>query len=452
MKKIIVLLMLLITFDVFAKGARVSIKTSSIKTGGGISSVVGKTAKVNLSGPNIKGATGGKATKLFESFKARNTKPTLNKADIDNMFKPDYRRNMKREYYSGYSARQYSRGYEDAMASHSTNYGFWDGVMFKTFLDGSGDRRMYYNHQNDREFVAWRNDANEACKNGDQQVCDDLKDLDNDIKQYQSKKPDPTYVTDGIDTGVYLKDTIDVSQFKTLRICTGSLSSDYDRFSKELEKITRLKVETVASQGSIDNAKKLASAECDLAFIQDDVYSPDLTKLATLPESEVGFLACHKKGNVKTLSDAKTVYVGSDQTGSQFTFTKLTDKHPVVDGTTLQFINNHENDVNACLFAVSTANFTVFQQLDTLNNFTLVPIDGKHNYAKTILKSSHYKNLTDKRFIGFFHNDNGWFAPSGTPTIDIKTILVTTKSWMADNAQLGELLLLNRDELQKALH
>ena len=421
-----------------------------------------------LSSLGKKGATGDQAGLLFKDFQRKsqpiNPKAKLNTADVEKVFTPQYRQSRKQDYYSGYNPSPASHYRENVHVNHSSGYGMWDYMMFDAMLDNVGDRQMYYHHQNDQAFRDWRTDANAACVAGDTDVCDKLKDLDREMAEYKATgiQPKADYITPGIDPDIYETNNIDPSKLPEIKLCTGSMGSDYNRYASELTKVTKLKVKTIATNGSADAIAKLATGECDLGFTQDDLLPvAGLNKIVSLTQLEVGMMICPKSAGYKSFEDLKgdtTVYIGSDQTGSQFTANKLRDvvpslsrvhlntEHSVMEAVGLMTANKKD-----CLFAVSTPELPAFKELDKNGNFVAVPLmdkefkGGKPTYTRVVVDKGHYKNLTQSDYIG-------WGEENGTDTIGVPTSLIAPQNWVDQNKQLYDLLLMERVNLQASLH
>jgi TRAP-type uncharacterized transport system substrate-binding protein len=410
-----------------------------------------------------KGAKGDAAGVLYKDFQTRNTTPIIQPgqrvttAQLNQTFSPQYRANRRNDYYGSYHP-VYSTYYHP-----QPSYGMWDAIMFASIMDNVGDRQMYYHHQNDTAFQSWRTDANAACAAGDKDVCDKLADLDKEMSEYKTKgvKQNPSYITPGVDPDVYESNKIDPKSLPELKICTGAIGSDYNRFAALLSTITKLRVTTVQSNGSVDNLTKMASGACDLGFVQDDLLqTPNLSKVVTVNQLEVGLLICPKESGIKTANDLtskNTIYIGSDQTGSQFTFDQIKSK---VSGLSKAQVNETQSAMAAvgtiknsktdCLFAVSSAEYPGFMELDKSGKFQGVMISSVPGYKPVIVDVTHYKNLTQKDFVhrtGFL-----WLSSTGgTDTIGVSTSLVTSQSWIDQNKQLFDLLLLERVNLSSSL-
>ena len=421
-----------------------------------------------LSSLGKKGATGDQAGLLFKDFQRKsqpiNPKAKLNTADVEKVFTPQYRQNRRQEYYSGYNPSPASHYREVVHVNHSGGYGMWDYMMFDAILDNVGDRQMYYHHQNDQAFRDWRNDANAACAAGDTDVCDKLKDLDREMAEYKAKgiQQKSDYITPGIDPDIYETNNIDPTKLPEIKLCTGSLGSDYNRYANELTKVTKLKVKTIATNGSADAIAKLATGECDLGFTQDDLLPvTGLNKIVSLTQLEVGMMICPKDAKFNSFEDLKgdtTVYVGSDQTGSQFTANKLRDVvssfsrvHLNTDHSVMEAVGLMTANKKDCLFAVSTPDLPAFKELDKSGNFVAVPLmdkefkGGKPTYTRVVVDKGHFKNLTQDQYIG-------WGEENGTDTIGVPTSLIAPQNWVDQNKQLYDLLLMERVNLQASLH
>ena len=411
-----------------------------------------------LSSLGGKGATGDAAGLLYKDYQAKvkpiSPKAVMAPADAARVFSSDYRRSNRTTYYHDYAPHRYTHMPE------RQNYGVWDYMMFSAMLDNIGDRQMYYNHQNDPGFQAWRLDANSACQNGDKEICEKLADLDREMAAYRNKgmKIDPTYVTPGIDPSIYTAQNIDTSGLAPIKICAGSVTSDYSRFTNEITTLTKVKTTTQTSNGSADNLVKMANAQCDAAFVQDDlIQTSNLTKLMTLNQVEIVGLACTAPyEHLKDIPKNTTVFVGSDQTGSQFTFNQLLTKLPHlanlkldVSKTALQAVGDVAT-TGGCVFGVSTPDSPLFKSMDATNKLKFVPImstdfiEGKPTYKMVIVMDSHYKNLTQDKFKGFG-------GRGGTDTLAVTTSLVAPQAWIDSNKSTFDVLMLNRPALQAAV-
>lgn len=458
--------------------------SSAFKIGGGAaaagysssSSSSSKPAPIKVTRDNVlsslgnKGAKGDAAGILYKDFQSRNASPIktngkLNTADIDRVFSPSYRQSRRSDYYGRYNPTPTTHYRDVVYANHSGGYGIWDLMLFNSIMDNVGDRQMYYHHMNDPAFQDWRRDANAACAAGDRDVCDKLADLDREMSEYRQKgiQQNPSYMTPGVDPDIYEANNIDLSKLPEIKICTGAIGSDYSRFAAEVTKITKLKVKSIPSNGSVDNLAKMATGECDLGFVQDDLTtSSNLKKVVTLNQLEAGLLVCSKEPGLTTvagLTDSHTIFVGSDQTGSQFTMdqlrkvvpslarAKLDETHP-----TMEAVGMMASTPKSCMFAVSTPDFPGFKELDKSGKFQGIPLFSTHftnkhpTYKLVTVDIGHYKNLTQEEYKSYGLGKSG-----GTDTIAVSTSMVAPQTWIDQNKQLYDLLMLERLNLQTSL-
>ena len=412
-----------------------------------------------LSSLKNKGATGATAGLLYKDFqtKSKPVSPTvvMSKTEVNRIFSPQYRTERRRTYYSGYTPPVYVH------MPRATNYGPWDALMFAAILDNLGDRQMYYNHQNDPSFQQWRTDANIACQQGDADVCEKLADLDREMANYRTKGVDvnPNYITPGVDPSIYTALNIDTSGLAPIRVCTGSTASDYTRFTGQITSLTKVKTTAIPSNGSADNIAKMANGECDIAFVQDDVANttPNLVKVMTLNQLEVVGLTCSIPfSKLDEIVAGTPVYIGSDQTGSQFTYSQLIPKISKlatlkldVSKTSLQAANEAATN-GGCVFGVATPESPLFKTQDISGKMRLVPIniedfaDGKSPYQMVIVMDSHYKNLTNDKFKGFGTH-------RGTDTLAVKTSLIAPQTWIDSNKTAFDVLMLNSTALKESV-
>jgi hypothetical protein len=416
-----------------------------------------------------RGATGDAAGVLFKNFQTRNSSPIntkvpLDRATVDRVFTPQYRATRRSDYYGAYTPMPTTQYRNAVYTNHSSGYGIWDLMLFNSIMDNVGDRGMYYHHQQDPAFQQWRTDANSACAAGDTDVCEKLKDLDREMSEYKAKGTvvNPAYVTPGVDPDIYEANNIDPSKLAEIKVCTGAVGSDYLRYQAEIAKFTKLRVTPVTTNGSVDTIAKMATGECNIGFVQTDIsLSPSLQTLVTLSQLEVGLLICNKESNIKTAADMKkdtVVYIGNDQTGSQYTFGELQRLSgslgkAVVNNTlpALQAAEVVQSQPQSCFFAVSTPEYPGFMSLDRSGKAYGVPILSKHlsknqPYKLVVADVKHYKTLTQEEYKSY-----NWFNTRGTDTIAVPTALVAPQSWIDQNKDLYNLLLLEKTKLQAAI-
>lgn len=415
--------------------------SSSSSSSSGRSSFFGST-KTTSPVASVKNET------LFAKFKAQNTvRPTSTPTSVDTIFNRSYRTSRRAAYYSGYTP---SPVYQTVIHQHP-NYGIFDSMLMWSMLDNMSDRQMYYHHQSEPAFQQWRTDADKLCKDGNKDICAKLADLDKDVNQLKTQgvAQNRTYVTPDIDPNIYTTDAVNVKDIGEIKICTGTATSDYSRFASSIGETTKLKINYVITDGSMDNLDKLSKGFCDIAFAQSDtIANPELVPLLSLDTREAGLLLCNKDGNIKKssdLTDNTKIYIGSDQTGSQYTFGKLKLKGMVSkDSKVIIAANAIESEKDSCLFAVDTWDAPFIKQLDTSNKVQLVPIADVAGYQSVIVQKDHYINLTQKEFTGW-----GWI---GTETIAVTPTLITTKQWAdANQVVVYDILMLNKKSLERSV-
>lgn len=392
-----------------------------------------------------------KNTTLVERFKANNTTPK--KPDFSTVFDRNAKVEKRKSFYSGYSP---APQYQPIIVQHP-NYGMFDAMLMWSMLDNMGDRQMYYHHRDEPSFKQWRSDAEKLCADGDKSICNKISELDADVSRLKSQnvKQDITYITDGVDPNIYTADGVSVKDIGEIKICTGTASSGYARFSKTLSDSLKLRVTNIATNGSIDNLDKLSKGYCDMAFAQSDTVTNDnLATALTLDKKEVLLLVCNNNSGVNNyvdLTDIHTIYVGSDQTGSQYTFNNLAKQgffnplsiknhRPTIEAAKLV-----ETEDKSCLFAVDTWDAPYIMGLDASKKAQLVAIDRKSQYYKPVwVDKDHYINLTQPQFKGMWK--------TGTDSLAVEPTLVATKEWVEKNSVVFyDILMLNRQYLQKNL-
>lgn len=388
-----------------------------------------------------------KNNSLYESYKSKYSAPSkpVIATDINRIFDRKARQERRTSYYTNYHVPSY--------APPVTNYGMFDALMMWSILDNIGDRNMYYHHMNDPGFQTWRNDANNLCNQGNTEICKKLSDLDTDVNKLKAQgvKQDSTYITPGVDPDIYLSDSIKVETLGEIRICTGTASSDYSRFSQQFGDKTKLKIVNVPSSGSIDNLVKLANGTCDMAWAQSDTFVTDeLVKLYELETTENTFLVCNNDANIKTINDIKPshmIYIGNDQSGSEFTFNAI--KPKLFKDASITKIDRviSASDIvnkqpNACLFTMTTSDDPVLRQL---THATMVPIEENiTGYVRNKIPRREIKNIVPSKY--------DWFFSSGTPVLSVHPLLLTTKQWSQNNPiVVYDIMMTNRQYMVKEI-
>ena len=426
------------------------------------------------------GASGVDAAKVYERAQAVATpnpwktapgqqRKPVTTADLDKVFSPAARADRRREYYHDWNPPPTTK----IIIEKHPSYGAWDAALMWSILDDMNDDRMYYNHRDEPAWKQWRSDAESACADKDnsdpvkaqaaKDVCRKLSELDTRVAKYNGTPVNHGYVTEGVDPDIYEANNIDINSLSEIKVCTGSVGSDYAQFASTLKTVTKLKVVSVASNGSVDNLSKMASGECDIAFAQDDVVkSENLVKIFTLESLEAGILACNMPASdksvltLKDLSKKNTIYVGSDQTGSQHTLDELRAKSTSLAALTIDetmsaaaAVQAVTSKPGACYFSVTTPDNSLVKLLDQSKKTIMIPMysfdfkDKKPGYPMATIVDTHYKNLTQRAGCNFNY--------CGTDVVVSTTSLIAPKSWTEQNSQLFNLLILQSANLKSAM-
>lgn len=124
-----------------------------------------------------------------------------------------------------------------------------------------------------------------------------------------------------------------LAQAPAFRLCTGGEAGNYFKAGHLLKKTsTSVRIEVVATQGSLDNLDKVTKGECDGAFVQSDallVYSSRHAQALSAIEragvlyQEHARLLCNRGSGVDRVTDLTskhTIAVGPDGTGARTTW------------------------------------------------------------------------------------------------------------------------------------
>ncbi|MCG6551094.1 MAG: hypothetical protein L7F77_02105 [Candidatus Magnetominusculus sp. LBB02] len=86
------------------------------------------------------------------------------------------------------------------------SFGMWDAMFLWFMLDHASDRHyaaMYYNHQNDPDFIRWRQET-ERLSGENAELKTKLATLDKEVAGLKGQPVDPTYVPPGVDADITL--------------------------------------------------------------------------------------------------------------------------------------------------------------------------------------------------------------------------------------------------------
>jgi len=386
---------------------------------------------------------------IYNQYKQSFEKPKFSAADLHRMQstpKPQ-RRN---EFYNGYQPAYYSSA--PVMISHS--YGSHDGLAMWAMMDGIGDALMMYNHRNEPDYQAWRSEADAlAAKDAAVKAKLDALDAKMTAMEKDGVPKDPKYMTPGIDPDIYEAE-IDKSKIPTIKFCASGLSGDYYAIGFAINQKTKMNVEMIQTNGSADNLTRISSGECQLGLSQSDLFDTDKGKYPNIDlvgdiKQEAAILICNDDLKVKDIlyTDSATIYVGADQSGSQFTLnylkTALGLKASIEKKqSVLEAIQSASNNTKGCVFTVTSPDSkyitSIANQPKTPLRITTIDVGLKpgSKYSLVDIRSRRY-GLT------FTKQVNGDIA-----TIAVGTDLVVNTDWKTTNRPTYDILLMEMQNIR----
>lgn len=399
--------------------------------------------------PTLGGSIGNK--KLYDNFRTPSYTTKSSGSFDPKVFTPSYRTSRKTQYYSGYTPK--STYYSSVPVSNS--YGPWDSLLLWSILDNVGDRQMYYHHSDDPYFKQWRSDVEKLAQT-DPEIAKKLKSLDEDVAKLHNDGvlKNPGYITPNVDPDIYEANNIDFSKIAEIKICTGKKLSDFSRYSNYIEKITKIRVKEVFSNGSVDNLTKLSTGECDLSFTQKDVvdgYST-IKPIVELVRKEGTLLFCPKNANINSFNDLKNnpvpIAVPVTQTGSRFTLNKLLERNDIKTDVYDTIFVEKEYDKNSCVFMVTTSDSFEANLLNNSDKYNIVQIRKysitKNTYDDVYVDSTKMKNSISK-------DTYKYWAKSGVDVLGVRTVLVTTDNWIDQNRLAYDIIMMEKRNLESGV-
>jgi len=255
-------------------------------------------------------ATGGKRVTRVQQNRAYNTKYSGNRVySRARGYDSSTYYTRRSHYYGGWSTPGY-------VYYASPSYGLWDTMFLYYMLsDHNHSSQFAYNHQNDADYMAWRQEADRlAADNAD--LRKQLAAMDSGMAQYRGQPVDPNYLPEGVDADIALSDEARTSVLPELRVCVGSRNGAYFRVAAGVlaPNLANVNVTTVETAGTGEILKNIADGKCDAGFVQGDGYwnyveNHQTTRLpferVFSPYRENVYLICHDNG-VKSLNDLNT--------------------------------------------------------------------------------------------------------------------------------------------------
>jgi len=246
---------------------------------------------------------------------------------------------------------------------------------------------------------------------------------------------------------------------QTMTLCTGSPGKTYHAVGQTLAELLPamaggdLKVEVLATGGSIDNLNKLMAGECDGAIVQGDAavfytrqVNPDAAgkfRMVTPLYQELSLLLCSRDSDIDEIDDlldeeGASVAAGAMGSGSLATWLTFRSIKPEYEQVKVVPRNGAEgamavaNGEASCVFEVIAPQSDFIQALndneaisDNLgfaevdDGFDGFEVDGREIYQRVTFDDEKYDNLS------------GWGDPE---LIAITAYLVVAEEWAASQS------------------
>jgi len=422
-------------------------KGQSTKTGGGNGKSMadaGKAARTKQAMTVHKQQTKFKEAPRAPGLKVSGTggSAVANRAESRKYYNDTYRNNgvynRARSYDPGtyYDRRtRYYGGYEPPVYVYNnpSSFGVWDTIfLYHIMNDNNHSGQFAYNHQNDPDYQAWREQANILAKDN-AELRKQLADMDAGAAKLAGTPINPSYLPEGVDADVALSSGAREASLPTFKVCVGYASGTYYKatagtIAPALDLVNTV---VVTTQGSAQEIEMLANGECDAAFVQADAYwnyveDHQTTKLPfsrlMTPYRETVHLLCREDGpsELSELTAENKVWFPKGS-GAAVTWRNFIGENEDYAKVQTPLTNDAMNptdyqasafevamDPKSCMMYVGGASNDVIRTLDTgskASKLVLVDIDdgkldntedpsGEDVYEFTQIDSSEYTNLT----------------------------------------------------------
>lgn len=248
------------------------------------------------------------------------------------------------------------------------------------------------------------------------------------------------------------------AQAAPLNVCTGKAGGNYEYTGKIIQEYLRgsFEVNIVNTAGSIENAKKIDSGECDVAILQSDAMytlEKDGEKIKGEPVGdlydEYAHLICRRKANIDDigkLNDKTKIMIGEKGSGAQVSWRGmvLADKEeggdaysnipPVYSGGDKSSLVKLVNGDATCMFYMGTpgAKFMTNDVQKLSKDLVLVPIiDKDFDDIEMTNGDGETSSVWRKGTLPYSSYDK--IMPTGMlGRKDVQTITVTAKLVVSD--------------------
>lgn len=231
-----------------------------------------------------------------------------------------------------------------------------------------------------------------------------------------------------------------------LRLSSGQPGGQYIPVAESIARLVaqeapEIELELLESDGSAQNASRLAKSECQLAILQNDTPGNDsIRSLVPLQTGALHFLA-RKDANISSLGEleGKKVGVGLETSGSHRLVTELL-KHFEVDTSKVDLrplpirdacTQLTERDLDAILMVIGMKTDAIEQVIAT-GEVDFVPI-GRHAGPGSVIEGFRLTNpfvepwLIPRYSYAMPHGDLPGVPSEAIPTLSVRSVLVARR-------------------------
>lgn len=347
-------------------------------------------------------------------------------------------------YYSGWNAPTY-------VYAGAPSYGFWDAMFLWHMMSTP---TFGYHHSNNEDYKAWRAEAEQLAESN-KELQAKLDKMDAEIAKIANTTPkvevDPNYLPSNVPADIALSPVVMESFKPSMKICTGLPDGTYQTVVNMYKAVvTNIDISVVGTFGSLDNLKRVTSGQCDAALVQRDAYwvyideNPE-SKLplerVNSPYREYVHMVCNVNsgvGDVRDLTNANTLYVGPNGSGSSVTWNNFVAENEKYSGVKVvqtsnddarQRVSSEEKSCSLYVGSLASKNMRTYNQ--SVSNMKLVDVDdpvfleatdptNEQVYKELEISAGHYANL-QKDFFNY------------TETMTVPVDLVVSQKWAKEN-------------------
>ncbi|AFM26796.1 TAXI family TRAP transporter solute-binding subunit [Desulfomonile tiedjei] len=339
----------------------------------------------------------------------------------------------------------------------SPAFGLFSGMFLYWMLDHIGNKSVAataYNHWNDPGFQKWRDEVGTLAKDNPE-LKSKLDEMDKQVKALQGTPKDPAYLPPGVPPEVALAGSVLATkkpEKPVLRIATGREGGWYDRFGVKLaETAQTLQVESIRTEGSLDNLRMLAEGKADMAIVQSDVLAimdkklqgKDLISEQSSLYLEYAQLIANRDSGIKSVQDIdpskNVVLVGPKGSGTALTWEALGyldkryQKIPFQYSDYDSALSEVQKNSKALMLFVGGLNSDFLKKAESVaeksGNLRLVTLDDRHFARRADKHGNSIYRFAEIQSDIYPSLQKGWFFSGDVRTLAVQAVVVLRTEW-----------------------